>query len=88
MSTKPPLSYAPTIRAEIEKDVVELKSLFTANREGRMVWVRLGYLINTHRGQVLFAPGDELAGLKVKIDMDNPWVIMVGGPDDVEAIWR
>ena len=82
------MNHSKIIASEIERDVIYLKKLFKQRRSGNPTTAKLGYVLNSHHGRAIFEAGDRIAGLRVKIDMDNPQLLMVIGPEDTEAFWR
>ncbi len=86
MATETLPNYAPVIRAQIERDVARLKrsledSRFSPDVEPvesiRAEYVELGYLLNTHHGQAIYAEGDLICGLPVRLGKVPPRTISV-----------
>lgn len=79
--------HSPAIRAQIERDVLALKA--TLEAPGRWLdtdqpldpvkaqYVELGFLVNSHQGEAVYADGDVVAWLPVRINRDHPRVIRV-----------
>lgn len=88
MPTENLTDYSVEIRAQIEREVTALKLIMEGDGQewdGRgwsaddvvAQYCTIGYLINLHHGQTLYAEGDLIAGLPVRIDRVNPRTIRV-----------
>lgn len=85
----PIVDYAPAIRAELEREIGQLKEKMEGNGQ---VWfgdniyseddvkadrASVGYLINLHHGIPVIYEGEVLAGLPVSIDSEHPRAVRV-----------
>lgn len=81
--------YSQQIRSELEavvKSLIErmvrapesaLGEGWKAMEKPRPICVRLGSILNSHHGYDLYGYGDEIDGIPVQIDRNNPWTITV-----------
>lgn len=90
VSKRDPLTdYSAEIKAEIERDVkVLIERLAFKEDDGwepvnrvDAQYIELGALINLHHGRDLYAEGDHICGVPVRIDRDQPRTIRVGADD-------
>ncbi len=72
MDREPLPDYSSTIRAQIEREVEQTKTLIERNPPyARAGSVSIGYVANSHHGLPLFKDGDRLAEVPVRIDRHN-----------------
>lgn len=79
------IDHLSRIRAQIVKDVGELKELMTGEYYLRGHYlgsvtperVLLGYAVNSYHGHEIFKEGEEIEGLPVKFDRSGPNTITV-----------
>jgi len=80
------MDYTPIIREQITRDVVRLHASQKRGHLNDASCVKIGYLINSHKGRPVFTEHDEIDGLPVKItrDHDKMMTITVGS---AKSIW-
>lgn len=66
--------YTAIIRGQIERDVAMLKGRLRVTAQ----YAEIGYLVNTHHGLPIYADGDVVCGLSVRIS-PYPRIVRVGG---------
>lgn len=72
--------YVTQIRAQITKDVRRLKRELEKRPGVTGLCVRLGYLINTHRGKAVFnVTKERIAGLPLVLDREQTQTLAVVG---------
>lgn len=62
------MDHTPVIRDQITREVRQLISDFRAHHRVEPQYVELGYLLNSHKGHSVFANGECIEGLPVKIE--------------------
>ncbi len=74
MLTETLTDFSATIRAEIERDITNLKVALRHKAQ----YIKLGYLVNSHHGRALYSEGDTIGGTPLTIDRTSARTIEVG----------